>query len=393
MNPSRDRLYQLLPAIYRFREAEIAARLNKGDAGYYLRDLLRVIAEQVYAVEDNITQLYDDWFIETAAHWVVPYIADLIGYEPVSAADDPSVGSARENRVLVPREDVANTIRYRRRRGTASVLRDLAKAVSDWPTLPVEFYRLLCWTQNLNHQYSSNHRARVVSLHDANELDKIGGAFDPFAHTVDVRRISSDVSKGHYNIPSVGAEVWRLKPYSVTKTSANCLDAGKNTYTFSVLGNDAPLFTLPGPLCTSNMELTVPTTIRRRGLDAAKDSYYGVGKSLSIYADWAGHTSDKPVPASSIIVANLSGWVYAPPDDFIAVDPELGRIAFPQNQLPDRSVRVSYHYTFSDDIGGGEYDRVLTQPSLSFILSASSVPSGGSTTPSRRGARQRPIRP
>jgi hypothetical protein len=367
MNPSIDRLYQLLPAIHRFREAEIAGRLQKGEAGFYIRDLLRVISEQVNAVEDDMAQLYDDWFIETASDWVVPYIADLIGYEAVAAAGDPGASSGQENRILIPRQDVANTIRYRRRRGTASVLRDLAMAVSGWPAIPMEFYRLLGWTQNLNHQYLSGHRARVASLRDANELDKIGGPFDPFAHSVDVRRISSEVSQGCYNIPSIGAEVWRLKPYSVTRTAANCLDAGKNTYTFSVLGNDAPLYTHPDPRCRSNLELTVPARIRRRGFDADKNSYYGVDKSFSIYADWAGYTSDKPVKASAIIPANLSGWAYAPPDDFIAVDPELGRIAFPQNQLPDRSVRVCYYYAFSDDTGGGEYDRVLTQPA-DFVL-------------------------
>jgi hypothetical protein len=348
MTQSIDRLYKLLPAIHRFREAEIAGRLELGEAGYYLRDLLRVIAEQVNAMEENIAQLYDDWFIETCSDWVVPYIADLIGYQPVSA-------------ILIPRRDVADTIRFRRRRGAASVLKDLGAAVAGWPTLPVEYFRRLCWTQNLNHQYCDGQRARVVSLHDANQLDLIGTAFDPFARTVDVRRISSPVSQGRYNIPSVGSQVWRLRSYPVTRCAANCLDAGKNAYTFSVLGNDAPLFTKPSAH-GHNDELGVPTPIRRRGLAASLDGYYGVGKSLVIWADWAGHTVDEPIPASAIRIADLSGWTYMPPDDFIAVDPQLGRIAFPQAQLPDRQVRVSYHYGFSADIGGGEYDRPLSQP-------------------------------
>src|SRR5438477_3215390 len=69
MNNTLDRLYELLPAIYRLRDA---------DRGYPLRDLLRVVAEQVNVVEDDIHQLYDNWFIETAQDWVVPYIADLV---------------------------------------------------------------------------------------------------------------------------------------------------------------------------------------------------------------------------------------------------------------------------------------------------------------------------
>ncbi len=56
-NDSRlDRLYDLLPVIYRQRDTEL---------GSPLRSLLQVIAEQVNVVEDDIAQLYENWFIET----------------------------------------------------------------------------------------------------------------------------------------------------------------------------------------------------------------------------------------------------------------------------------------------------------------------------------------
>jgi len=51
-----ERLYELLPVVYRQRDAE---------QGYPLRALLQVIAEQVDVVEDAIAQLYENWFIET----------------------------------------------------------------------------------------------------------------------------------------------------------------------------------------------------------------------------------------------------------------------------------------------------------------------------------------
>ena len=81
MTATPDRLYELLPAIYRLRDAE---------QNYPLRDMLRVVTEQVEAVEADIDQLYDNWFIETAADWAVPYIAELVGYTPVNAAGDPT---------------------------------------------------------------------------------------------------------------------------------------------------------------------------------------------------------------------------------------------------------------------------------------------------------------
>jgi hypothetical protein len=260
---------------------------------------------------------------------------------------------------------VANTIAYRRRRGTLSVLEQLANDVAGWPARAVEFYRLLGWAQNLNHQHAEGYRARLVNLHHANALDQIGTPFDPFARTVDVRRINSHRSQGRYNIPSVGVFVWRLRPYSVTNAPAYCLDAGRNFYTFSVLGNDASLFTKPTPEPDPTHiagELHVPARIRLRGFDADKERYYGLEKSLVIAAEWATYDLDAPVPASAIIPADLSGWGYAPPDNHIAVDPPRGRLAFPPNQLPRGHLRVTYHYGFSADIGGGEYDRQLTQP-------------------------------
>ena len=48
----------------------------------------------------------------------------------------------------------------------------------------------------------------------------------------------------------------------------------------------------------------------------------------------------------------------------MVVDPVLGRIAFPANtkETPKNGVWVTYHYGFSADLGGGEYDRTLSQP-------------------------------
>jgi hypothetical protein len=71
MNNQVDRLYELLPIVYRQRDAL---------KGYPLRALLQVIAEQVNIVEADMNQLYENWFIETSEDWIVPYIGDLVGY-------------------------------------------------------------------------------------------------------------------------------------------------------------------------------------------------------------------------------------------------------------------------------------------------------------------------
>jgi len=368
MSQSPDRLYELLPEVYRLRDAE---------QGYPLQALLRVIAEQVNLVEDDITQLYENWFIETSSEWAVPYIGDLVGYQVVHDAGEPSdVATPREQqreRILIPRRDVANTIRYRRRKGTLALLELLANDAAGWPARVVEFYKLLGWTQNVNHLRLA--RGRTVDLRNGDALDLVDGPFDPLAHTVQVRRINSQRSQGRYNIPSVGVFVWRLKSYSVTQTPAYCLeDVGPHCFLFSVLGNDAPLYNRPQPEAEPTRiadELNLPTPIRRRafedksaeraGHSEASDAYYG--KSLTLWApDWPKKGAEQPVPRESIIPADLTDWQYRAPRNFVAVDPALGRIVFPAGQLPKNGVVVSYQYAFSADIGGGEYERALSEP-------------------------------
>jgi hypothetical protein len=114
--------------------------------------------------------------------------------------------------------------------------------------------------------------------------------------------------------------------------------------------------------------LNLPVPIRRHPFEAHTTDYYGVGKSLAIWVtDWANADPSKPIPAHAIISTDLSDWRYRPPRDRVAVDPVLGRIAFPPSQLPKRNVHVSYMYGFSADMGGGEYDRPLSQPNDAIV--------------------------
>src|SRR5215211_5655351 len=90
-------LYELLPALYRLRDAE---------RGYPLREVLKIISAQADIVKQNIDGLWEDMFIETCADWVIPYIGDLVGNNPLHEV------AARH------RADVAETISYRRRKAT-----------------------------------------------------------------------------------------------------------------------------------------------------------------------------------------------------------------------------------------------------------------------------------
>src|SRR5262249_32232218 len=110
-------------------------------------------------------------------------------------------------------------------------------------------------------------------------------------------------------------------------------------------------------------ELNVPAPIRRQAFLKHKAEFYGEKKSMAIWAaGWAGFDPHQPIPETAIVPADLTDWQYAPPLGHIAVDPVLGRFAFPVVQQPDKAVRVTYHYAFSADIGGGEYSRAFFDP-------------------------------
>lgn len=336
-----EKLYQLLPAIHRIRDAE---------QGGPLKALLAVIAEQIEVMEENIEQLYDDQFIETCADWVVPYIGDLIGYRTLYG-DALGVSS--------PRAEVAHTIALRRRKGTAAVLEQLARDVTGWNARAVEFFQVLATTQYMNHLRRGNHYA--PDLRQWEPLEHVGTAFDTVAHTLDVRRIAS--GRGRYNIPNVGLFLWPIESHALTRSTAVKVDDRR--WRISALNHDMPLYNRP----EAEEHIThmadphnVPMRLSRRGLHedllSPISQYYGEGRSLALYING----SVTPVPVADVHICNLSDegatWAHLPTGGKYAIDPVLGRVALPDNPAPPiEQVQVSHHYGFGAEIGGGEYER------------------------------------
>jgi hypothetical protein len=183
-------LYALLPAIYRTRDAA---------NGLPLQALMQVVAEQAGILEENIQQLYDDEFIETCADWVIPYIGDLVGATPVYEIDAAASGR---------RAEVANTIAYRRRKGTLLALEQVAMDVSGRPAVAVEYFKRLITTESMRHM-RPRHTA-FADLRRGNALDQIGGAFDTLSRTVDVRRIAPRTGGSRSGSDAVGYRAaWR----------------------------------------------------------------------------------------------------------------------------------------------------------------------------------------
>lgn len=343
---STERLYHLLPPIYRQRDAE---------QGEPLRALLQVIEREALTLQDDIEGLYDNWFIETCAEWVVPYIGDLLGVPPLIAT--PSAG-------LSARPYVANTLAYRRRKGTPAVLQQLARDVSGWPARAVEFFQLLATTQYINHLRLFNHR--TPDLRDANALELLGGPFESATHTVDVRRIAPRLGK--YNIPNIGVYVWRLQSYPIQRSDARAV-AAPGGFTFNPLGLSAPLFNRPqteAVLSPAVEEINVPAPLRRLPLyfdlqarrkaiaeSRAYDTlYFGESPVFELFLDG----SQEAIDPKMIAICNLETWRRPPGGLTAAIDPVLGRLSLSQS-VATTDVRVNYSNGFNADVGGGPYNR------------------------------------
>jgi P2-related tail formation protein len=359
MSLSAKDLYALLPAIYRIRDAE---------NGEPLQALLSIAAAQSAVLEENIRQLYDDQFIETCPPWAIPYIGDLVGSNSIYEID--AVTSHR-------RAEVANTIGYRRRKGTVLALEQVAMDVSGRPTAAVEFFKRLITTEHMHH-VRPYHRT-TVDLRRGSELDRIDSAFDTLNRTIDVRRIAPRIravsdpnaspldvdlhGAGRFNIPDVGVYLWRWKAFQVTQAPAFQVDDRR--YTFSPLGQNMPLFNAPAPRDSFSRLTTrfdVPQPISRREFYEQLEKFYGRDRGVAIYADGAF------VESSNICCGNLSDeqgpeWGCPPPGK-IAVDPVLGRILLAADVPTPRELRVSYCYGFPAEIGGGPYDRTAGLSSL-----------------------------
>lgn len=352
-------LLRLLPYVHQLRDQE---------AGGALDGLLRVINEQVEVVHTDIDQLYANWFIETCADWVVPYIGELVGVTPASIPPGLTDEASREVRTgtpfLLPRRGVANAIRYRRRKGTIALLEELAADVAEWPARAVEAYRLLMVDQHTRHPHLD--RARTVDLRIGDALDRLDGPFDEIAHLVDLRRPSSPRTRGRFGIPDVNLYVWRLKPRAVDLAPARNIDRARNRFTFDVLGVDQPLMIRPiAEPGTSHLggELNVPAWIRRRAFDNHTGDYYGPSRSICLWRQARrtrrGRSALEPVPLTEVVAADLTDWRYLPRMGQVAVDPVLGRIAFPARASINTGLWVSYRRGFSADMGGGDYVRPL----------------------------------
>lgn len=358
---SVEDLFALLPRHVAARDAE-----SSGGNGL-LRALLEVVAEQLTALEGDVEGLYADFFVETARDWALPYLADVVGI------DDLPPGRGQ-------RAVVANTVDYRRHKGTVAAAEQVARDVAGSPSVAVEHHRLLTRSAHLNHPRDD--RPAVASVRGMTELSwpaVAGGALDPLMHLPEVRRAAA--GRGRYGIGNLWVHVLTTQVQDVPAAEAV---VGADAWWVHPLGLPTPLFAAPEPEPTLRIlarEEHLPVPLRPRRLLAALHTARE-HPPLPLAPEGTASRDRLPVRISLIGLSDSEEILTLPPDQMLVcglehysgpddgawravIDPVTGRIGLLRGTQPilpgtadaPRRVLVDHCIGARPGIGAGGYDR------------------------------------
>lgn len=287
--PSREQtleqLLRWLPGVYRGR-----------DADGHLRAYLSLFADELWRVRALAQQQYDDFFVDSAQDWVLPYIAELVGTDVLySGSTVPWPDLSRRNR-----DDIKNTLRWRRQKGTLAGLQDIAQHVGGWGAHAVEMLERCAWLQNLNHI-----KAQAVFAIDLRNGEALARAATPFSTA---RRIADlrtpDQRMGWVRPRHLATFAWPIAARALRAVTPFALDGGGGgRFRFNPLGQDTALMSA----CEDESARRLVTTpipagddrpgadiahvnssdlpIRTRDLAAHPAAYVGTELGFTIYED------------------------------------------------------------------------------------------------------------
>lgn len=390
-----ERLYHLLPAVLRLRDAA---------NGEPLRALMAVLESEFTRLERETETTWDDWFIETCEEWLVPYIGDALGVKGMRSIS--ATGFSQ-------RAFVANTLAYRRRKGTAAVLEQLARDVTGHGSRVVEYFQRVALTPHVQHVRGAGvvpSSYGTLDIHDPLKLQDLGGPFNQEVHSAEVRHIDQRGAAiapdgdggGMWNLPHVGLHLWRLRSDLITRSEARAVANEPAWYHFDPHGRDLPLFnvarsetditSLAGPEHVVRALSRLELSSEERGKLPARWLSPRAVVRVRIVADDASETlftaagdvggedalgnpalidPQALVPVGAALLprlriahlAELAPGVLPtrrPPDPRIVdVDPENGRLVFHPDAVATRpaAVLVDYAAGYASELGAGPWDR------------------------------------
>lgn len=373
----QDKLWRLLPAIYRASDSE------REDRNGPLRELVNRLGVQAAILRRSLDRGWEDQSIETCDDWAIAYIGDLLATNLVASLD------ARGRRL-----DVARTIYYRRRKGTVAILEEIAADITGWDARVVEMFRRLARsrhlldpalgqpaaaadpdgerdlqrTEGLVGRYTGTPMGGFADLRDRYGATRAHTAFDEYFHTADVRRGRGQT--GWHDIPRLGVFLWRLKSFPVDASTPVADKACPNQLTFDPTGRDVPLYAAAARAYADAWvppaEHQLPTPISAGLLEAALAELYAAidpadplavdPRSLAAYRDTGVEYALVDVSRFTADARALGSGGH----DWLII-PERGRLVLGTlvTGVTPANLRLGYHYGFASTIGAGAYDRRL----------------------------------
>ena len=294
-------LFQRLPSHLRTRDAA---------AGRPLEALMGLFREELSILEQDLDQLYDNWFIETCEPWVLPYIATLVGATPMRDIDT--------DQASLMRAYIANVLQYRQAKGTAAVIEQVARDVSGWPVVAVEFFQRTATSQNVNHV---RHNATVFPDVRNIAVDTSRSPFSTMVHSAAAG--APNGWTGRFNIPHLGLFVWRQSaaPTWPVKNDAPGYLGGAQPgtvtnslglLTFDPLGRTMPLVNRPAADLSIAARMTVntvPAPLSRHqvfaALNTARTSGFTPGRWFEDAAPFRVRLDGNEVAPAKLFCCNL----------------------------------------------------------------------------------------
>jgi len=336
----KERLYSLLPLI--FREQDYKQRQP-------LRGIMAVLQTAHDSVSDDISLMYENWFIETCEESRIPYIADLVGTTDVDA----------ESFIPSERRYVANYLAYKRRKGTQNTL---CNAMLD-----SSGYNIYAISEN--EKMAMSWCAKDPSLQpttfnisgDAGAL--MGTPFHKSSMMADFRTNSNNLlnaQRGRGNINTVSIYVWRLEALPVRRAQLTPCAEDENGFYISPFEGVIQLCSQPYYLYNKNENLTYsdyPMQLNRNNYNLLGQSdsveeyssvqFYEYQDELNAYV---------MIEASKVDVADLSTWhPVRNTRARVLIDPNLGRVYTQDKSLSGR-LYISYSYLSTTVFGAGPFN-------------------------------------
>lgn len=220
-----QQLWRWLPGVYRSRDSE--GRLYA---------LIELYADELWRVRKAIEQHYADHFIESAQDWAVAYLADLVGtdvlFNGTLLSSDPSRTREFATR---NRDDVKNTLHWRRQKGTLAGLEGVVIDIGGMGTHAVEMFERTAWLQNLNH--IKREAMFAIDLRDTEAVAALRTPFSTGRALCDLR--DADQRQGWHRTSNVAVFAWPLPSFPLVAVQPKAIGGGR--YTFHSLGLDSAL--------------------------------------------------------------------------------------------------------------------------------------------------------